>query len=99
MALGVIDEVPNDQEVAGEAGLVEDRELELKALLDCGVLHGPLSITTAESLLAELAEVTFAGLSFRGKVVRVLGLAEFQFRIAAFGDRKGIGNRIGAVGE
>jgi hypothetical protein len=102
--LGVVDEVPHDEEVAAEGHLDDDVHLAQQALailigielLAAAVLLGEAALETVAGDLAEVAvEVVALGHLVLGQV----GLAEVELDVAALGDLDGVLERLGHVAE
>ena len=85
------DDVPDHQEVVGEAGVLDHLEFVLQAV--AGLLVAG-AVVAAETLLAEAGQVLVG----RGAVGRVVpgqvGLPEVQGDVAALGDGHGIGHGV-----
>ena len=106
LALGPVDEVGHDQEVAGKAHLLDHADLHVQpvaVLFLLLVVQAPDLADVIEpffqSLAAGLLEQALQALAFGhredGKVVG----AEFQFQVAPPGHLQGVGHRLGTVGE
>src|SRR5215204_2612877 len=110
--LGELDEVPDDEEVAGEAHLLDGRDLGRDALLVLGeaVLElavrehpvpeglAPLLVPVAHHLLEVLVDAHLAELT-RDGVDGELVLAERELEVAHLRDLDGAGDGVGDVPE
>ncbi len=107
VVLGPVDEVGDDQEVAGKAHLVNDVELQLQTLVVGlaplaeirrlpveDVLQAPL-----QSLAGLVGEELLHAHAFRNREVRKEILAQGQLQVAALGDLDAVLQRLGDVGE
>src|SRR5918997_674603 len=95
--LGVLDEVPHDEEVVGEAHLLDGRELEVEAALYLG---RDLPVQLHEPLFAALAQVVVGGVPDRFGEVREPGLAELYADVLdKVDDLEGVLQRLGVVRE
>ncbi len=95
---GMVDEVPHDQEVAGEAHVLDHLQLVGKAIPDLTgqVLAPPL----AGALPREMVEVGgIVGKAGRNGEVGQFGFAELDRDVGAFGDPEGVVARLGQVAE
>ncbi len=95
--LGVLDEVPDDQEVGVEAHALDHAELHLHALHR---LRGRgLAVARAQPLLHTGAQVLALGDPLGGGEARDQLLAELDLHPAALGDLQGVGDRLGPLRE
>ena len=78
---GPADVVPDDQEVAGEAHLVDDVELEAQPLLGLGTPD--LAVAAIETLAAEPLQVRAGRLARRHRKAREPGIAQRQLEATA----------------
>src|SRR6266540_3626110 len=93
---GEPDEVPHDQEVAGEPHLLDDQELGVEPLADL-FCDGPVAF--AGALLDQLPEVAVQRLSGRRIEPGQVQLAEAQVELARLGDAQGRVAGLGQRGE
>ena len=91
-----VDEVPDDQEVVGEAHLADRLQLELQPLAQLG-RH--LVVAALEPLLAQLDEVLERVAAVRGRELRQQDLAELDLDVAALGDLERAPHRVLVAGE
>src|SRR5204862_5448770 len=84
VVLRELDEVPDDQEVGGEAHLEDDVELHLEPLDGLG--RRRVAVASAQPLMGEAAEVLDLVLSVRRRVARDQLLAELDLDVAPLGD-------------
>ena len=96
LALGEGDEVPDDQEVVGEAHLLDRPKLEAQALLELG---RDAVVALPEALLAELDEVVEGVAPVRGRVGRQEDPPELHRHVAALGDLERAADGVRIVGE
>ena len=94
--LGEVDEVPDDEKVAGETELFEDAELVVQTLAQS---RRPVAVAALETFLAKLAQVTLARPALRGMENRKARLAEFHADLAALGNARRVGQRLRMVAE
>ena len=90
-SLGEGDEVPDDQEVVGEAHLLDRLELEAQAL---GQLRRCPLVALFQAFFAELDEVLEGVLAFRDRELRQQDLAELELDVAARGDLQRAPHRL-----
>ena len=90
------DEVPDDQEVVGEAHLADRLQLELEAVLE---LRRHRSVALLQALLAELDEVVEGVAPVRRREVRQVDAPELDRDGAALGDLERPPDRLRVVGE
>ena len=91
-----LDEVPDDQEVVGEAHLLDRLELELEPLLD---LRRHVVVALLQAFFAELDEVVERVAAFRDRELRQPDLAELDLDVAALGDLERRAERVRVVRE
>ncbi|MNK84345.1 hypothetical protein D3C87_1041920 [compost metagenome] len=96
VGLGVVDEVPDDQEVRREAHLLDDPELELEALLEFGS-DGLEAL--AEAVPGDLVEVALDGMAGRDVVAWQHDAPEVEDQVALLGDLEGVPEGPGRVVE
>jgi hypothetical protein len=103
---GPVDEIGNDQEVAGEAHLHDGVRLELQARIVRRPLCGALGGIWKELLQAHfeagdgfLAQEIGQGDTLRSRKIGQVALAEGDLQIAALGDFDRVLERFGKVGE
>src|SRR5207253_2759834 len=77
------DEVPDDQEVVGEAHLLDRLELEAEPVLKLG---GPTFVALLQAFLAELDQVLERVLALGEREARQQDVAELELDVAALGD-------------
>ena len=91
-----MDEVPDDQEVVGEAHLADRLQLELEALVQLG---RDALVALREPLLAELDEVVERVAVVRHRELRQQDPAELDLDVAALGDLERAAERVLVAGE
>ncbi|MNS22864.1 hypothetical protein D3C72_546690 [compost metagenome] len=96
VALGPVDEVPHDEEVAGEAHALHHLELVLQTRLDLG---RDLLVALVGALPGELRQVGALGVAGRQRVLGQLRLAELDDQVALRGDLERVGQRVRDVPE
>ena len=95
MLARVIDEIPDDEEVAVVAHAVDDAELVLEALAD---LLRDLLVAARQVLLAEMAQVgLIVGIRSGDRVIRQLQMAEFEVDLTARSNLLRIGDGLRQV--
>src|SRR5207244_1687662 len=92
----VAEDVPDDQDVLGEAGLADDLELVGEPLL---VLLGDVLDAPAQALAAELREVAVDRVAFGKRDLGQVESAELELEVALLGDPEGVVERLGQFGE
>ena len=90
------DEVPDDQEVVGEAHLLDRLQLELEPVLELG-RDRPVALLQA--FLAELGEVVERVAVVRRRELGEADLAELQLDVQPLGDLDAGSQRLRVVGE
>ncbi len=107
MVLGPVDEVGDDEEVAGKAHLRDAAQLGLEPLPVAPLILGgkggadladvgqPLFQAGLGLLLQHLVEGLFGGLLVLGKMIGV----EVEVEVAALGDGHGVADRLGVLAE
>ena len=93
----VADEVPDDQEVAGESHLLDDGQLLSEPRLDGVARPGP--VPPPEPVVRELVKVAVERVPFGDDVARQMELVEVERQVAPLGDRQRVAARLGEVGE
>ena len=93
---GERDEVPDDQEVVGEAHLADRLQLECEPLVE---LRRPLRVAAGEPLLGELHEVLERVAALGRRVRRQQDLSQLERHRAALGDLERARERILVAGE
>ena len=91
-----VDEVPDDQEVVGEAHLADRLQLELEPLAQ---LRRDLVVAALEPLVAELDEVVEGVAAVRGRELRQQDVAELDLDRAALRDLERAPHRVLVTGE
>ena len=81
-----MDEVPNNEDVADETGLLENLDLTLQTLLNLVIASSALAVTLVQTFLAKFSQITLARFPFRHRILRIFRTAEFQIEMAAFAD-------------
>ena len=95
--LGVLDEVPDDQEVGRETHLPDHAEFELEPLPGLG--GNRVAVAPAQALFRHPAEHLLGRRAVVGRVVRQQDLAERDLDLAALGDLEGHRYRLGPFRE
>ena len=85
-----MDEVPNDQEIADEAGFLQDAEFLVQAGEQLRVRRRAIAEAFPHAGGAKLAQILFARLACGRFVFGEFGGSKFQLEIAALGDRDGV---------
>ena len=93
---GEPDEVPHDQEVAGEAHLLDDLELRVDPLPQL-LADGPVAPSGA--VVDQLPEIAVQRLPRRRVEAGQVQLTEAQVELAGLGDLQGRVARLGQIGE
>ena len=97
MLARVVDEIPDNQEIAVVAHAVDDAELILEAVTDS---WRGVGIALGQRLLAEEAQIRLVVLVRRGnRIVRQLQVPELELHVAALRNLHRVLNGLGAVGE
>ena len=91
-----MDEVPDNEKIAGETEFLEDAQFVIEALVQFG---RALSVAAAKSLLAQFAQVSFAAFALGRVEHREARLAEIHGHIAPLRDAHRVGQRRGVVGK
>ena len=91
------DEVPDHEEVAGEAHLLDHGELVPEPVLDR--LAGVRAVAPGQPLPRELLEVGLERVAIRHRVPGQVELAEVERQVAALRDRQRIAAGVGQLGE
>ena len=94
--LGEVDEVPDDQEVVGEAHLLDRLQLVLEPLLELG---GQLVVALLQAFFAELDEIVERVAALRHVELRQQDPVELDLDVAALGDLERAPHRVGLAGE
>ncbi len=94
---GVVDEVPDHEEVGGQAHAVDDAQLVVDPLHDVARHRGP--VAAAGALEGEGAQVFAVGDARRQVEVGQLGLAELDLDVDPLGDGQGVVAGLGGLGE
>src|SRR3989442_1673158 len=81
---GVVDEVPQEEEVAGEAHLLDDGQLVAEPRLDD--VPRARAIPPPQPLARQLLEIALQGVALGHHVAREMELAEVEGQVAALGD-------------
>jgi hypothetical protein len=97
VVLGVLDEVPDDQEVRLEAHLLDHRQLGLEPLDRRG--RGRVAVAAPQALLGEAAQVLRRTRSVRRLVARQQEVAEVELDVAALRDLQRGRHRFRPVAE
>jgi hypothetical protein len=97
VVLGVLDEVPDDQEVGVEAHLGDHAELELEALDRLG--RRRVAVAAAQAVTGEAVQHLARLLAIGGREPRQQELAEFELQLAALGNLEGGRDGLGPGGE
>ena len=95
--LGVADEVPDDQEVGGEAHLLDHPELELEPLDRLG--RDRVAVAGAQALAGDPPQHRLRLLAVGGRVARQQQLAQLDLDVAALGDLQRGRHRLRPLGE
>ncbi len=99
LPLGVVDEVPDDQEVTDESGFFDHPHLEFQALLQFPVGPRPVAIPLPQPLLAKLPEVLLPRHPRRHGKSREFVAPQIQLQIAPLRDRRGVFQGIRESGK
>ena len=91
------DEVPDDQEVGGEAHLLDHRQLQLEPLQCLGGRRVP--VARAKALVGKAAQVIRLGLALRRLEARDQHLPQLHLHLAALRDLHRRGHRLRPGGE
>ena len=96
-AFGEVNEIPNDQDVTDESGLLEHAQFVGEPLAQLVVDLRALAVTLLESFITKITQITFARLTFRNRIFRIFRFPEFNRDIAALADRQSVRNRVGMI--
>ena len=93
----VVNEVPHDQEVAGEPHLLDDAKLVSEALLDGIARICP--VAALEAIAGHVLEIALQRVVLGHDVSRQVEAPELERQIAALGDGQGVAARVRDLGE
>ena len=96
VGLGVVDEVHDNEEIVGEAHLIDDAQLIVQPFL---LFPGGMGIALGDGPLAKLAEVGLRVLTYRHVKGRELVLAESKLHLTALGDLRRILHGSGVLAQ
>ncbi len=100
VALGVVDEVPHDEEVVHVSHVGNDGKLVFQPLAGLGIRIGILvGIQGFQPLAAQAAEHFLGSLAGVDGVVRQVQMAEIESHLTALGDLLAVFNGFGKMGE
>ena len=91
MAATVVDEVPDDEEVAGIAHRIDNVQLKVQTLAH-RLVHDLVALR--QSLLAQMTQIAYGIEAVRHRKLRQQQMAELQLHVAAVGNPAGILQRL-----
>ena len=91
-----MNEVPDNEKVAGEAELLEDAQFVIKTFLQ---LRRALAVAAAESLAAKFAQISLTGFALGRMKNRKARFAELHGHIAPLGNAGGIRQSVRMIRE
>ena len=86
LLLRVVDEIPDDEKITGEAGFLDHREFVIEALVQLRLGIHARAVAVAKPVAAEVAQVLLAGAGVGRIEARVFWNAELHFEITPLGD-------------
>ena len=92
-----MNEVPDDEEIADEPGLFQNIDFVVEPLDQLGVRSRALAKAIVQSLVAKLAQIHFARLAFRRRILWILRNAKLQGEIAAIRDHERVRDGLGMI--
>ena len=96
MAAAVVDEIPNNEEVAGIAHRVDDVQLKVQTLAHL-LIHN--IITLRQSLLAQVTQIAYGIKALRHRELRQQQMTELHLHVAAVGNFIGIAQSLRTIAE
>ena len=90
----VMDEVPDDEKITDEAGLLEHVDFKIEPLDQLAIGSRAFAVAVVQPLVAKLPQVRFTRLAFRCGELRIFRNAELQFQVAALGDPQRVRDRV-----
>src|SRR5207248_11385509 len=96
---GEVDEIPNDQYVADESGLLEYPKFIIEALLQLTIAFRSVAVTLQQTFGAKITQIGFAGDPLWDGILRILRFSEFNLQIAALGDFQSVRDRFRKIAE
>ena len=94
-----MNEIPNNEQIADEPSPLENAELIIEPLDQLWVARRPFAVALAQTLVTKFAQITFALLSSRHRIFRILGTAKFEIDMATFADFQGVCNGFGKIAK
>ena len=94
-----MDEVPDDQQITDEPGLLEHAQFVIEPLDQLRISSRALAEAIVQTLVTKLSQIRLARFAFRHRVFRIFRNAKLQREIDAIGDLERIRDRLGMVRE
>ena len=96
MVAAVVDEIPNNEEVAGVAHRVDNVQLKIQTLADL-VIHNLIALR--QSLLAQVTQIAHSVKALRHRELRQQQMAELHLHVAAVSNFIGIAQSLRTIAE
>ena len=96
MTAAVVNEIPNNEEVAGVAHRVDDIQLKVQTLAHL-LIHNLIALR--QSLLAQVTQIAYGIKALRHRELRQQQMAELHLHVAAVGNFIGIAQSLRAIAE
>ena len=94
-----MNEIPDDKQITDEPCLLENAELIIEPLNEIRIGRRPFAVALAQSLITELAQITFACFSSRRRILGILRTPKFKIDMTAFADFQRVCNRFGKIAK
>ena len=94
-----MNKIPNDQQVADESGSFEDIDFVIEPFSQLRIARRSVAISFVQPFVTKFAQVSFACLSVRHRILRVFRTSEFELEVAALRDFKRVCDCLGQFTE
>ena len=92
-----MNEIPDDENVTDEAGLLQNIDFIIEALDQLGIGSGAFAVALVQTFVTKFAQICFARFAFGRRILRIFRATEFQLEIAAIRNRDRVRNRLGKI--
>ena len=94
-----MDEIPNDEQITDEAGLLEHTQFIIEPVKQFSVGRCARTVPFAQTLITKLAQITLACFSRRNWILRIFGAPKFKLEMTTLADFESVRNRLRKIAE
>src|SRR5262249_3755302 len=94
-----MNEIPNDEEITNKPCFLQNTELILEPASQLRIALSTLAVTRAQTLVAKLAQISFARFPSRHRIFRIFRTSKLKVEMATFANVQCVRDRLRKIAE